>query len=124
MFVQKGGLDKLRELIKSELYPTIFARRANADQCQAILLLVVQLLQEFPLTPAVLVESKIGKAVNKVLKSANSFDSQIVRLVTPLVAKWKGIVKEFKLSQGWSEETRSFNINKSDSNMSSVLDIN
>lgn len=77
---------------------------------------LVKFLSELPIPAFDLMSSKIGKVINKIVKTKEDFEDRVVQIASPLVNKWKGLVKDYKAAQ--EEETRPFNNNNSASNMS------
>lgn len=120
-FVKSFGLEKTRDLIKGNLFPRFYDKTATLIE-KNLLYDLTKFLAGLPVPAINLLSSKIGKVVNKIVKSKEDFEDRVVQVVTPLVIKWKGLVKDYKAAT--EEETRSFNNNNSESKMSSLIEIN
>lgn len=56
---------------------------------------MIQALNNLPITASLLKKTKIGKAVNQILK-AQPFDQLVMDETSNLVNRWKKIVKDYK----------------------------
>ena len=56
---------------------------------------MIDVLNIIPITANLIKKTKIGKAINHILKS-NVFDERLNQETSKLVNKWKRIVKEYK----------------------------
>ena len=59
---------------------------------------MVQVLNKLPITWNLLKKTKIGKAINSILK-AQMFDKETNEITANLVNKWKKMVKDHKLEE-------------------------
>ena len=57
--------------------------------------MMIRVLDILPITASLLKRTKIGKAVNKILKS-HVFDTETNNATADLVNRWKKLVKEYK----------------------------
>jgi hypothetical protein len=68
--------------------------------------MMITVLDRLPITASLLKRTKIGKAVNKILKH-QVFDEETNRLTADLVNKWKKLVKEYKEQEKDQDDQKS-----------------
>ncbi len=99
-FIHKGGVAILCQQAKETLVG-VPSKRADAAQWQVIQASFKQMviaLDRMPITWSLLNKTKLGKAINSVLK-ARIFDESTNELTADLVNKWKKMVKDYKKQQ-------------------------
>jgi hypothetical protein len=69
------------------------------QQNRNIFKMMVQALNNLPITATLLKKSKIGKGVNQILKN-QIFDNKTNEEASSLVNRWKKLVKEYKQHEG------------------------
>ena len=68
--------------------------------------MMIRVLDILPITASLLKRTKIGKAVNKILKS-QVFDSDTNNVTSELVNRWKKLVKDYKEQEKEMEDAKS-----------------
>ena len=68
--------------------------------------MMIRVLDILPITASLLKRTKIGKAVNKILKS-QVFDSDTNNATSELVNRWKKLVKDYKEQEKEMEDAKS-----------------